>query len=46
LIAHEAGARIGDLDGGPVSSAFALATAPALFAPFRDMLAAAGAADA
>jgi myo-inositol-1(or 4)-monophosphatase len=46
LIAHEAGAQVGDLDGGPVSSAFALATAPALFGPLRDMLAGAGAADA
>jgi len=43
LIAREAGALTGDLDGGPVSGEFALAASPALFEPMRSLLAAAGA---
>lgn len=46
LVAAEAGARVGDLDGGPASTAFTLAAAPALFEPLRELLRAAGAADA
>ena len=46
LVAAEAGARVGDLDGGPVSSAFALAATPGVFEALRDLLARAGAADA
>ncbi|HMK12688.1 MAG TPA: inositol monophosphatase family protein [Acidimicrobiales bacterium] len=46
LIAAEAGARLGDLDGGPPSSGFMLASAVGLFEPLRDLLAAAGARDA
>ena len=38
LIASEAGAVVGDLDGGPPSGAFALATTPALFEPLRQLL--------
>jgi myo-inositol-1(or 4)-monophosphatase len=43
LVAAEAGAVVGDLDGGPASGRFALATAPALFPPLRDLLRTAGA---
>lgn len=43
VIAREAGAVLGDLDGGPPSGGFVLAAAPALFGPLRDLLAAAGA---
>jgi myo-inositol-1(or 4)-monophosphatase len=43
LIAAEAGALVGDLGGGPPSGAFCLAAPPGLFAPLRDLLAAAGA---
>jgi myo-inositol-1(or 4)-monophosphatase len=46
LVATEAGARTGGLDGGPPSTAFALAAAPALFDPLRHLLEMAGAADA
>ena len=43
LVAAEAGATVGDLQGGPPSGAFTLAAPPALFAPLRDLLATAGA---
>jgi myo-inositol-1(or 4)-monophosphatase len=43
LIAAEAGAIVGDLDGGPPSTDFVLATNPALFNPLRGLLGAAGA---
>jgi myo-inositol-1(or 4)-monophosphatase len=46
LIANEAGAAVGDLEGGPPSSNFVLAAAPDLFEPFRALLVSAGAADA
>ncbi|MDY7101365.1 MAG: inositol monophosphatase family protein [Actinomycetota bacterium] len=46
LVASEAGAVLGDLDGGPPSSAFTLAAAPRIFEPLRALLRAAGAADA
>jgi myo-inositol-1(or 4)-monophosphatase len=46
LIATEAGASVGDLDGGPASWDFCLAAAPALFGPLRELLRDAGAADA
>jgi myo-inositol-1(or 4)-monophosphatase len=46
LIATEAGARAGDLDGGPPSTDFVLAAPPALFEPLRATLVAAGARDA
>ncbi len=46
LIAAEAGARVGDLDGGPPSTAFTLAAPPALFEPLAALLRGAGAADA
>jgi fructose-1,6-bisphosphatase/inositol monophosphatase family enzyme len=46
LVAAEAGAVVGDLDDGPPSSAFAMASGPALFPRLRDLLIAAGAADA
>lgn len=45
LIANEAGAVVGDLDGGPPSTTFTLAAPPALFDPLRTILAAAGAGD-
>ena len=45
LIAAEAGARLGDLDGGPVAFDFCLAAPPALFEPLRTVLADAGARD-
>jgi myo-inositol-1(or 4)-monophosphatase len=38
LVAAEAGARVGDLDGGRPSGAFVLASAPAIFDPLRDLL--------
>ncbi|MCU1352872.1 MAG: inositol monophosphatase [Acidimicrobiales bacterium] len=44
LIAAEAGAHCGDLVGGPASTAFTMAAPPALFDPFREALAEAGAA--
>jgi myo-inositol-1(or 4)-monophosphatase len=43
LVATEAGALVGDLDGGPPSPAFVLAAAPAIFEPLRSLLASAGA---
>jgi myo-inositol-1(or 4)-monophosphatase len=46
LIAAEAGAWVGDLDGGPASSAFTLAAGPPLFEPLRLLLDGAGARDA
>ena len=46
LIASEAGARLGDLDGGPPSTAFTLASAVGIFDPLRDLLDRAGARDA
>jgi fructose-1,6-bisphosphatase/inositol monophosphatase family enzyme len=46
LIASEAGARVGDLDGGPPSTAFTLASAVGIFDPLRDLLDRAGARDA
>jgi myo-inositol-1(or 4)-monophosphatase len=46
LVAAEAGARVGDLAGGPPSGAFTLATAPALFEPLRALLDAHGAGEA
>jgi myo-inositol-1(or 4)-monophosphatase len=45
LIASEAGALIGNLDGGPASPAFVFAAPPTLFEPLREILATAGAAD-
>lgn len=46
LVAAEAGARTGDLDGGPVSSSFTLAATPGVFEALRDLLVRAGAAEA
>jgi fructose-1,6-bisphosphatase/inositol monophosphatase family enzyme len=46
LVAAEAGAVVGDLDGGPPSGGFVLAAAPGLFEPLRALLAAAGAGKA
>jgi myo-inositol-1(or 4)-monophosphatase len=46
LIAAEAGAVVGDLDGGGPSGAFVLAAPPPLAAPLRELLRSAGAADA
>ena len=46
LIASEAGARAGDLDGGAPSTEFVLAAAPSVFEPLRAALVAAGAGDA
>jgi len=46
LVATEAGAVTGDLDGGPPSGAFALAAATAVFEPLRDLLLTSGAATA
>ncbi len=46
LIAAEAGARVGDLDGGATSAAFTLATHRGLFEPLADLLRAAGAGEA
>lgn len=46
LVAREAGATVGDLAGGPASTAFALAAAPDLFEPLATLLRDAGAADA
>jgi len=45
LIATEAGALVGDLDGGPPVFDFCLAAPPALFEPLRAILDAAGARD-
>lgn len=46
LIAAEAGALVGDLNGGPPSGAFVLAAAPALFEPLAALLRRAGAGEA
>jgi myo-inositol-1(or 4)-monophosphatase len=46
LVASEAGALVGDLDGGAPSVSFTLAANPALFAPLAELLRTAGAADA
>jgi len=46
LVATEAGARVGDLDGGPASGDFVLASAPGLFAPLGQLLVVAGAGSA
>ncbi|MGH9183084.1 MAG: inositol monophosphatase family protein [Acidimicrobiales bacterium] len=43
LVASEAGARTGDLAGGPPSTEFTLAAPPGLFDPLRALLTAAGA---
>jgi len=43
LVAHEAGARVGDLDGGPPSGDFTLAAAPALWDELAVLLDRAGA---
>jgi myo-inositol-1(or 4)-monophosphatase len=43
LVAREAGAVVGDLDGGGPSTEFVLAANPALFAPLADLLSTAGA---
>ena len=43
LIAAEAGARLGDLDGGAPSTDFMLASAVGLFEPLRDLLSRSGA---
>lgn len=45
LVAAEAGARVGDLDGGPLDGDFCLAAPPALFEPLRELLAELGAGD-
>ncbi len=45
LIAREAGAVVGHLDGGPESHDFLLAAPPALHGPLQALLAGAGAAD-
>lgn len=44
LIASEAGAVVGDLNGGPPSSDYLVAATPQLFGPMRDLLVASGAA--
>lgn len=44
LIATEAGAICGGLDGGPPSSELTMAAAPAIWSPLRDLLLGAGAA--
>jgi myo-inositol-1(or 4)-monophosphatase len=46
LVATEAGAMVGGLDGGPPSGDFVLASSPALFGPLRTLLARSGAGDA
>ncbi|MEN3271300.1 MAG: monophosphatase [Actinomycetota bacterium] len=46
LIAAEAGATVGDLSGGPASTAFVLASTPAIWEDLRSLLAAAGAGEA
>ena len=45
LIAREAGALVGHLNGGPEDDDFVLAAPPALYEPLRALLAEAGAAD-
>jgi myo-inositol-1(or 4)-monophosphatase len=46
LIAQEAGARVGDLAGGPASGEFVLAASNGLFDPLRALLDTAGAGSA
>jgi len=46
VIAAEAGARVGDLDGGPTSPAFTLAAPAALWSPLAELLLSVDAADA
>ena len=46
LVAEEAGATVGDLDGGPPSGAFTLVATPAIFEPLRSVLLTAGAGTA
>jgi myo-inositol-1(or 4)-monophosphatase len=46
LVASEAGATVGDLDGGPASTAFTLASAPGVFDEMRALLDVAGAGNA
>jgi myo-inositol-1(or 4)-monophosphatase len=46
LVATEAGAMVGSLDGPPVAGGVIVAAPRSLFASFRDLLQAAGAADA
>ena len=46
LIATEAGAIVGNLEGGGPEFDFCLAGPPGLFTPLRDLLASSGAADA
>ena len=46
LIAHEAGATVGDLAGGPASGDFTLAASTGLFEPLRALLDTAGAGTA
>jgi myo-inositol-1(or 4)-monophosphatase len=46
LVAREAGAVVGDLDGGGPTPAFVLASNPALFGPLAALLSEAGARDA
>jgi len=46
LIAEEAGALVGDLDGGPPTGAFTLAATPAVFDPLRRLLRSAAADEA
>jgi len=43
LVAQEAGALVGDLDGGPPGTGFVLAASPAIFEPLRAILDGAGA---
>lgn len=45
LVAAEAGARLGALDGGPLRPDSVLATHPDLFGPLQELLASVGAAD-
>lgn len=45
LVAREAGAVVGHLDGGPEDDDFVLAAPPALHEPLRELLARVGAAD-
>ena len=46
LVAVEAGAIVGDLEGGPPSGGFVLAAPPGLFEPLRALLEASGAGNA
>jgi hypothetical protein len=45
LVASEAGARVGSIDGGPPAPESVLAANPALFEPLRRILVEAGATD-